>query len=1184
GSIAPSGAIVKDYDQDQLFTATANLGYEVDTWSVDGNSVQVGGGTYNLTNITADHTLNVTFKVQQFTVTASSDANGSIAPSGAIVKDYDQDQLFTATANLGYEVDTWSVDGNSVQSGGDTYTLTNITAAHTVHVTFKLLPPQLTVTASAGANGSIIPSGAVVVDYGQDQLFTATANLGYEVDTWSVDGNSVQIGGGTYTLTNVTADHTLNVTFKVQQFTVTASSDANGSIAPSGAIVVNYGDNQMFEATPNYGYYIGTWYLDGNSVKVGSKFYTLSDITADHTVYLTFVELPQYTVTASADGNGSIDPNGAIVVYSGDSQLFTATANLGYEVDTWYLNGFTSQVGGDTYTLDNIVGNKTVLVTFKLLQYTITANSGANGSISPSGAVVVDYGMDQLFTASPDIGYEVDTWSVDGNSVQIGGDTYTLTNVTATHTVDVTFVELPQYTVTASAGANGSIAPSGAVVVNHGDSQLFTATANLGYEADTWSVDGNSVQVGGGTYTLTNITADHTVDVTFKLQQFTVTASADANGTIDPNGAIAVNYGADQLFTATANPGYKVDAWYVDGNSVQTNGDTYTLTNVTDVHTVHVTFMTDIFYPNQVLTFNITMDPNDWDALRASCPNGICPYPQSYWQATLESGVGPMLVGICRKNDLAEPSEADPQKVSLEIDVDLYVPDQLFEGKKKLSLECGSEGSLVSEGLSWNIYQAAGFISSRAAWCKVYVNGSYKGLYANVEQVDKVFLGDKDLNHGGFLWKAHELLGEQQMTRGAEISPFAFNWYPFDHPNDANNPEVPAPVDWWERAQWLVDIPHLLTLATAENFISNTEGAVQKMTNYWYYDWSTDVNGIDPNYQRPRLYLPWDLNATLNTGEINRDVLYPAGGSGHLWQGLIDELDEAGTPFAEPAFQAEYLNIYRNLMNGPLALSNMLAMVNNIETVIAAEVDADPYTQLGSAATEFQRIRDFLQDRTDSVNAQLDVLVPPPGTILLDDGFEGAVWNANWTGTWVEDTSTYFDGTASAHAYKTSYGDFTCIALDTSDAGAIHVDFWLQKNNISSFTAKLYYYNGTSYVDISDIDTFGADDEWIHYTDTITDSNYFVPDFQIRFSATLSGGGPARDIWIDNMVITKEITPCAAANLDGAGLVNINDFGILASDWDLTLYGLAGDIDANNVVNFADLEQIMLYWLSDCQP
>ncbi|MHC4675406.1 MAG: hypothetical protein ACYTBZ_23220, partial [Planctomycetota bacterium] len=27
--------MVKDYDQDQLFTATANLGYEVDTWSVD---------------------------------------------------------------------------------------------------------------------------------------------------------------------------------------------------------------------------------------------------------------------------------------------------------------------------------------------------------------------------------------------------------------------------------------------------------------------------------------------------------------------------------------------------------------------------------------------------------------------------------------------------------------------------------------------------------------------------------------------------------------------------------------------------------------------------------------------------------------------------------------------------------------------------------------------------------------------------------------------------------------------------------------------------------------------------------------------------------------------------------------------------------------------------------------------
>ena len=96
----------------------------------------------------------------------------------------------------------------------------------------------------------------------------------------------------------------------------------------------------------------------------------------------------------------------------------------------------------------------------------------------------------------------------------------------------------------------------------------------------------------------------------------------------------------------------------------------------------------NLFDTSRVLTFNIYMDPCDWADLVAACDNGQC-IPDAncdhqYWEATLECGtVGPILVGIRRKNDLAEPSEADPQKVSLKIDINRYVPGQEFAGKKK---------------------------------------------------------------------------------------------------------------------------------------------------------------------------------------------------------------------------------------------------------------------------------------------------------------------------------------------------------------------------------------------------------------------------------------------------------------------------------------------------------------------
>ena len=72
-----------------------------------------------------------------------------------------------------------------------------------------------------------------------------------------------------------------------------------------------------------------------------------------------------------------------------------------------------------------------------------------------------------------------------------------------------------QFTVTPSAGANGSISPATPQVVNAGSSLTFTATPNTGFGVNQWLLDGNVVQNGGTTFQLNNIQANHTVEVTF---------------------------------------------------------------------------------------------------------------------------------------------------------------------------------------------------------------------------------------------------------------------------------------------------------------------------------------------------------------------------------------------------------------------------------------------------------------------------------------------------------------------------------------------------------------------------------------------------------------------------------------------------------------------------------------------
>jgi asparagine N-glycosylation enzyme membrane subunit Stt3 len=71
-------------------------------------------------------------------------------------------------------------------------------------------------------------------------------------------------------------------------------------------------------------------------------------------------------------------------------------------------------------------------------------------------------------------------------------------------------------TISASAGAGGSISPSGSVFVNHGDSQTFTMTADTGYHIADVLVDGESVGAVSS-YTLTDVQADHTISVSFAV-------------------------------------------------------------------------------------------------------------------------------------------------------------------------------------------------------------------------------------------------------------------------------------------------------------------------------------------------------------------------------------------------------------------------------------------------------------------------------------------------------------------------------------------------------------------------------------------------------------------------------------------------------------------------------------------
>lgn len=72
--------------------------------------------------------------------------------------------------------------------------------------------------------------------------------------------------------------------------------------------------------------------------------------------------------------------------------------------------------------------------------YTITAEAGNGGSISPSGSVSVTAGENQTFTITADDGYEIVNVTVDNKSVG-AVSSYTFENVSANHTIKAIFKE-----------------------------------------------------------------------------------------------------------------------------------------------------------------------------------------------------------------------------------------------------------------------------------------------------------------------------------------------------------------------------------------------------------------------------------------------------------------------------------------------------------------------------------------------------------------------------------------------------------------------------------------------------------------------------------------------------------------------------------------------------------------------
>jgi len=284
---------------------------------------------------------------------------------------------------------------------------------------------------------------------------------------------------------------------------------------------------------------------------------------------------------------------------------------------------------------------------------------------------------------------------VDG--VSLGAvESYTFTNVTGSHTIQASFSILT-YTISATAGNGGTISPLGTVVVNHGENQTFTITPDTGYGVADLMVDGVSVGASE-TYTFSEVTANHTIQASFIIRTYTISATAGNGGSISPSGNVIVGHGTTRTFTITPNSGYEIADVMVDGLSVGPV-ETFSFSNITHHHTIQASFNILLY----TVSFQIT-DANTGTSIDDAqiTFDGVLYEPGVYVFENLAAGSYPYTVyreGYIPYDNLANVTEETTLIVQMVPD-DQPLPEILYLAKNQQMTITG-EACYFSTGSIW---------------------------------------------------------------------------------------------------------------------------------------------------------------------------------------------------------------------------------------------------------------------------------------------------------------------------------------------------------------------------------------------------------------------------------------------------------------------------------------------------
>lgn len=310
-------------------------------------------------------------------------------------------------------------------------------------------------------------------------------------------------------------------------------------------------------------------------------------------------------------------------------------------------------------------------------------------------------------------------------------------------------------------------------------------------------------------------------------------------------------------------------------------------------------------------------------------------------------------VGVRQKGFYSNWGSGDALKKPLKISLNEYVSGRKYDGIKKINLSNGfQDPSMMRDALAYRFMRSAGIHAPRTSFSKVYLNGTYWGLYIMVEEVDERSLKNWYPADSGNLFKCISNTSLLYQGNGVDNYTDEFDLKTNETQNDwsklvyltkmINTPQA----NFQDSIVKALNLDTYLPVLAADILMYNWDSYYEHGRNFFLYE--------HPESHKME-WIPWDYNLAFSTSETNLIVDYSQAMQD---QPLVKKLQ------ADPELRSAFFDHVCILIDNYFTLANLEDYITTTGALIRPALNDDP--------NKFYTIANFDQALVSDVQVQDD--------------------------------------------------------------------------------------------------------------------------------------------------------------------------------------------------------------------